>query len=85
MKKTKSQYPIEDLVYNIDLPQSRDKQGKPTKENKASAKTFELLCDYGQQLRALGMEDGSISVLFSDLYWDAFSEFESKKRKKAAK
>ena len=67
------------LVEGIDFPHTRKDHGKwlvtgaaPRNEPRFS---FQRLTFYATKLRELGMSDTDIACMFSDLYWDAFSEF----------
>jgi hypothetical protein len=65
------------VVRGIDFPHTRHGRGKwlHTGPNNRPAYSLEQLIYYGEKLREHGMSDADISLMFSDLYWDAFEEF----------
>jgi hypothetical protein len=77
-KRKRSSIDVKTLVRNIDFPHTR-RGGKWLARGSAPRNelgfSFERLTFYATQLRELGMSDANIACMFSDLYWDAFSEF----------
>jgi hypothetical protein len=64
----------EDLVASIDLPHLRERSDYRRKEWSGS-QAFGRLVYYAERLRAMGMSDTDISIMFSDLYWNAVGEY----------
>ena len=64
----------EQLVLRADFPHTR-KHREDTRLQWKSREGFRRLTGRVTKLRALGLDDGDIACLFTDLYWDAFEEF----------
>lgn len=75
----KSTRPITEIVASIDFPHKRHNgewlQTGAAPENKPGF-SHERLVFYASKLRELGMSDVDIQCMFSDLYWDAYTEFQ---------
>ncbi|MEA3209039.1 MAG: hypothetical protein QOE70_2096 [Chthoniobacter sp.] len=67
----------ESLVDRLELPHKRvrDWIWRPDAADPQKPMiSRDRLIHYATQLRMLGMSDGDISGLFSDLYWDSYNE-----------
>lgn len=84
MKLKKVTETVEERINRIDFPHLRNKRGKWLQTGAAPklklGASFERLCFYATQLRKFGMSDTDIACMFSDLYWDAVSEYELNKK-----
>ncbi len=71
---------IPTMITGIDFPHTRNGRGKWLKTGPSPVNTpefsFARLCFYAQRLREMGMSDADICCMFSNLYWDAFEEFQ---------
>ena len=80
MPKKKTKETVEEMVRRIDFPHTRNKKGTWLQTGAAPVRkpgfSFDRLCFYAQQLRDLGMSDIDIACMFSDLYWDAVTEYD---------
>jgi hypothetical protein len=74
----KSKIPLDTLVDGMDFPHKRHEGWKWSQEGAAPRSkpgfSYDRLVFYAGQLRDLGMSDGDISCLLTDMYWDSFTE-----------